>query len=142
MRLIVAVPAISLVMVMTFAQSARPQSDSEPKWQKVDQLCGQLDFARPTKKTIVVGGKKEERLYASPMKDAEVILHRGNSSDKACCGSNTALASTRSNKFGAFKFSGFPRGLYWLQVKRGNFTGAMPLRVTDDFNGKVCRDPS
>ncbi len=143
MRLVLAVPTIALVTVMGFSQSTpHPQSDSEPKWQKVDQVCGELEFATPTKKTIVVDGKTEARLYATPVKDAEVILYRASALDKTCCGSTAPVASTRSNRFGAFKFSGCPRGLYWLRVKRGSFTGAIPLRVTDDFNGKSCRDPS
>jgi len=38
-------------------------SNSEVKWQSVDQLCGQVELSGPTKKTIVVNGKRETRLY-------------------------------------------------------------------------------
>ena len=48
------------------------QSGEEPKWQTVDQLCGQLERAAPTKKTFVIGGKTETRLYATPVKEAQV----------------------------------------------------------------------
>lgn len=86
-----------------------PQSGGQANSQKVDQLCGDLKLVAPTKKTIVIDGKTEVRLYETPMDNAEVILYRGNALDKTCCGSAGPAASTRSNRFGRFEFSGFSR---------------------------------
>ena len=116
-------------------------STGEPQWQKVDQLCGQLELATPTKKTLIVNGKREERSYVTYLDDAEVSLYRGTRSDKECCGSEKPVAQTRSKRFGAFELLGLQRGLYWLQVKRGTLKGAIPLLVTDDFNAQRCRAP-
>jgi hypothetical protein len=116
-------------------------SAGEPQWQKVDQLCGQLELATPTKKTIVVNGKREERSYVTYVHDAEVSLYRGTHSDKECCGSEKPVAQTHSKRFGAFELLGLQHGLYWLQVKKGTLNGEIPLLVTDDFNARTCRAP-
>lgn len=131
---------MAIVSLMGLPQGAPPsQSGEQANWQKVDQLCGDLKLVAPTKKTIVIDGKREVRLYETLVEYAEVFVYRGNALDKTCCGSAGPVASTRSNRFGRFEFSGFPRGLYWLQVKKANFAGAIPLRVTDDFNAKGCQ---
>jgi hypothetical protein len=119
-----------------------PQSTDEPKWQKVDQLCGELELAAPTQKSIVVNGKAEIRLYSTPVKNAEVILYNGTATDKTCCGTSAPVARTRSTKFGAFEFSGFRRGLYWLRVETRNVNGVIPLQLTNDFSAKLCHAPS
>jgi hypothetical protein len=118
------------------------RSDTEVKWQTVDQLCGDVELAAPTKKTIVVNGKTETRLYVTQMRNAEVTLYKGAARDKACCGSAAPLARALSGRSGQFEFSGFQRGLYWLAVQKGSFSGAIPLQLTDDFNTKSCREPS
>jgi hypothetical protein len=134
---------VALQMQSSSAQSLpQTKSDGEVKWQNVDQLCGQVELAAPTKKTIVVNGKKETRLYNTPLKNAEVILYRGTATDKTCCGSLTPVARTRSGKLGEFDFSGFQRGLYWLQVREVSFVGAIPLKLTEDFSAKSCHAPS
>jgi hypothetical protein len=143
MRLVFAVPTVALATVMGLLQSkAHPPDDNEPQWQKVDQLCGDLEFATPKGKNIVVNGKTETNLYASPVKDAEVILYRGTALDKTCCADATRATRTRSNKFGKFEFSGFQSGWYWLRVNYGKLSATMPLEVTRDFDAKSCRDRS
>jgi|HubBroStandDraft_1064217.scaffolds.fasta_scaffold274452_2 hypothetical protein len=143
MRLAFAVPTVALATVMGLLQSkAHPPDDKGPQWQKVDQLCGDLEFATPKKKTIMVNGKTETDLYANPVKDAEVILYRGTALDKTCCAEATRATRTRSNKFGKFGFSGFQSGWYWLRVNEDNFTATIPLQVTRDFDSKSCGDRS
>jgi hypothetical protein len=114
----------------------------EVKWQSVDQLCGQVELSTPTKKIIVVNGKKETRLYATHVKNAEVMLYRATMDDKACCGTTAPMARTHSGRFGGFEFSGVQEGLYWLRVTKGSFAGAIPLRLTTDFDAKSCHAPS
>jgi hypothetical protein len=120
----------------------QPQSSEGPKWQKVDQLCGEVELAGPTKKSIVVNGKTEVRLYSTPVRNAEVALYRATATDKTCCAGSAPVARTRSNKIGVFEFSGFRRGLYWLKVRNGHVEGAIPLRLTDDFRAESCHAPS
>lgn len=127
---------------MAVSQAAsKAGATGEPQWQNVDQLCGQLELATPTKRTIVVNGKRKENSYVTYVKDADVVLYRGTHSDKVCCDSSERLARSRSRQFGAFEFSGFEPGLYWLQLKKGSLKGAIPLRVTDKFNARACRAP-
>jgi hypothetical protein len=136
-------PTIAIAIWVSSPQGVPPpQSNDGPKWQKVDQLCGELELAAPTKKSIVVNGKTEIRLYSTPVKNAEVILYNARASDKACCGNSAPLARTRSTKVGAFEFPGLSHGLYWLKVEAGNVNGAIPLQLTDDFNAKFCHAPS
>jgi hypothetical protein len=143
MRLTFAVPTVALGAVVGLLQSAPPpSSDNEPQWQKVDQLCGDLEFATPKEKTIVVNGKTETRLYANRVKEAEVIVYRGTASDKTCCADATPASRTRSNKIGEFEFSGFQNGWYWLRVRKGDFSATIPLHTTSDFDAKSCRDRS
>lgn len=133
---------IGLAIVICFPQSLlHLKSDSVPKWQKVDQLCGMLQLVMPTKETFLVYGKKESRLYATTVPDAEVTLYRGDVSDKGCCGDRALLARTRSKRHGTFEFEGFPRGLYWLRATKGRSNWTIPLRVTDNFDGKSCHAP-
>jgi len=121
---------------------AQLQSAIEVNWQSVDQFCGLVELSAPTKKTIVVDGKTETRLYATHIKNAELVLYEATTSDKACCGPTAPVARTRSGRFGEFHFSGVQKGLYWLQVTKGSFTGAIPLRLTNDFDAKRCHAPS
>ena len=143
MRPTLAVPTVALATLMGLLRSTpHPPNDNEQQWKKVDQLCGNLEFATPKKETIVVNGKTEVRLYANPVKDADVILYRGTASDKTCCADATRATRTRSNKFGKFEFSGFQSGWYWLRVNKADFSATIPLHVTRDFDAKSCRDRS
>lgn len=143
MKLMISLSIIAIAIWVHFPQGGpQPQSSEGPKWQRVDQLCGKVELAAPTKKSIVVNGRTEIRLYSTPVKNAELILYQGAATDKACCGSSAPIARTRSNNFGAFEFSGFQRGLYWLKVENGKLDGAIPLQLTDDFSAKSCRAPS
>lgn len=45
------------------------------------------------KKTIVIDGKTEVRLYETPVGYAELILNRGNALDKTCCGAHQGRTS-------------------------------------------------
>ena len=143
MRLTLAFPTVALATMMGLLQSTpHPPNDNELQWQKVDQLCGDLEFATPKKKTIVVNGKTETDLYANPVKNAQVILYRGTALDKTCCADATPATRTRSNKFGRFEVLGFRSGWYWLRVSEGDFGSTIPLHVTSDFDTKSCRDRS
>jgi hypothetical protein len=142
MKLITTLPTIAIAMLFPSLQGgSHPQSIEGPKWQGVDQLCGEVLLAAPTNKSIVVNGKPEIRLYSTPVKNAELTLYRATATDKTCCGSPAPAARTRSNNFGKFEFLGFHRGLYWLKVKNGNVNGAIPLQLTDEFSAKSCRAP-
>jgi hypothetical protein len=142
MKLTVPLLAIAIAMWVHSARGVpQAQSNGSPKWQRVDQLCGHVQLAAPSKKTVVVNGKTEVRLYSAPAKNADVALYQRSVTDKTCCGSSTALARTRSNNVGAFELSGFHRGLYWLEVKNGNVSGAIALELTDDFSAKSCHAP-
>src|SRR5271155_119704 len=139
MRLALAIPTIVLATMMGLLQSkAHPPNDNEPRWQNVDQLCGDLEFATPKRKTTVVKGKTQTGLYANPVKDAEVILYRGTALDKTCCADAMRATRTRSNKFGKFEFSGFQSGWYWVRVNDGEFSAIIPLQVARDFDVKSC----
>lgn len=130
-------------MAVAFPQSPPDSpSDNSPQWQKVDQLCGILVFATPKKKTIIVNGKTEIRLYADPVKDAEVTLYQGKAADKTCRDSTTPAGQTQSNNFGRFEFSGFQSGWYWLGVKKNDFIVTIPLHTTSDLDKKSCHDRS
>jgi hypothetical protein len=142
MKLTVWLLTIAIAIWISSRQAeSSPQSNDGPKWQRVDQLCGELELAAPTKKSIVVNGKTEIRLYSTPVRNAEVILYHATAADKTCC-TSAPLARTRSTKFGAFEFSGYIRGLYWLKIEAGTVNGAIPLQLTDDFNAKFCHAPS
>ena len=117
-------------------------SRGESQWQKTSQLCGVLEFATPKKKTIVVNGRTETRLYENPVEEADVLLYRGKVLDKTCCPDTTPTARTRSNRYGTFEFSGFQSGWYWLRVERDGLDVTIPLQVTSDPDIKFCRDPS
>src|SRR5712692_989924 len=140
MRLTLVLFAIG-IFGTAISQTASKPSLAEPQWQKADQLFGQLELVTPIKKMIVVNGRWEQRLYVSSLKDAEVNLYRGAHSDRACCRNSEILAHTRSRRFGAFEFTGFQRGLYWLQVRRGSLNRAIPLLVTENFKAETCHAP-
>ncbi len=118
-----------------------PAGTAQPQWQKVDQLCGQLEITKPTIKTIIVNGKRQERSYETYLNDAEVHLYRGADLDTARSGVGKPLAHTRSLRFGAFELPGFEHGLYWLEVKKGNLRSEIPLLVKEDFNARKCHAP-
>lgn len=142
MNLLRAISTLILAAGTAFSQAeTTPAGSAQPHWQKVDQLCGQLELTKPANKTIIVNGKREERSYETYLNDAEVFLHRGANSDTECCGGGKTLAHTRSRRFGAFELPGFEHGLYWLEVKKGNLRSEIPLRVTEDFNARKCHAP-
>ena len=134
-------PVIFLVVVSTASSQVGKKTSGldHSEWQKVDQLCGQLELTKPTMKTIIVNGKREQRSYVTHLSDAEVLLYRAANSDTRCCGSERLFAHTRSSHFGAFELPGFGPGLYWLQVKKGDLRSEIPLLVTEDFNARKCR---
>ena len=141
MKPLLAISTLFLAASAVFLQTETMKTTAQPLWQKVDQLCGQLELAEPTNKTIMVNGKHEERSDVTYVNDAEVFLYRGTLSDKECCGSGLPLGRTRSKRFGAFELVGFRHGLYWLQVKKGKLKGEIPLLVTHDFNARNATLP-
>jgi hypothetical protein len=141
-------PIIVAVLVLVswrpgFPQvTARPESGGEPRWQTVDQVCGQVELAAPTHKQVVVGGKTETQLWATHLTGADLLLYPGSRIETECCGNKEALERTQSNKYGSFYFSIFRRGYYWLRIKKGSLDVKIPLQVTRDFSDKVCHDHS
>jgi hypothetical protein len=122
----------------TFSQTLQKlESLRMPDWQVVDQLCGQLELSQPTQKTIVVKNKRETPFYTTYLSD-----YRAGVSDGACCGSARPVAHTYSGRNGAFEFSQFQIGLYWLQVKKGHLERAIPVKVTRTFDARLCHDSS
>lgn len=113
----------------------------QPQWQKIDQLCGQVELERPTSKKIIVNGKAETRLYTTYLEGATLTLFSAHEGQAACCEPN-ATASTRSGRYGAFEFRRVPKGMYWLRVQQGGLSRVVPIRLTEDFNVRVCRSPS
>lgn len=137
--------AILLVVIAetTFSQTPlKSESPHEPHWQSVDQLCGQIELSAPTKKTIVCDNKTETRLYATYLRDADVFLYSATAGEGTCCGSAGPIARTRSRQSGAFEFSQFRGGLYWLQVRKGTLEKTIPVRVIRDFDAGLCHDSS
>ena len=108
MKALFTISVIFLAVGNPFQQvESNSPGPAQLEWQKVDQLCGQLELTKPTNKTIIVNGKREGRPYETYLNDAEVLLHRGTSSDTHCCGSGKPLAHTRSKRFGTFELPGF-----------------------------------
>src|SRR5712672_809478 len=78
MKLIITLSVAAIaIWVHSLQNVSQSQSNEGPKWQRVDQLCGEVELAAPTKKSIVVNGKTEVRLYTTRVKNAEVILYPG-----------------------------------------------------------------
>jgi hypothetical protein len=117
------------------------RSHGKSEWQKTDQLCGELEFATPKEKRIIVNGRKETRLYENPVKEADVLLYRGTVLDKTCCPDATPAARTQSDRFGRFEFSGFQSGWYWLRVEKDPLDVTIPVQITGDFDAELCRAP-
>ena len=122
--------------------TSRPESGGEPRWQIVDQVCGQVELAAPTRKQVVVNGKTETQLWATHLIAAELVLHPGSRNETKCCGSKKVLERTRSNRYGAFYLSAFHRGYYWLRISKGSLNVAIPLQVTRSFDREACHDHS
>jgi hypothetical protein len=116
-------------------------ADEKVQWQDIDQLCGQLQFETPQKKTIIVGGKSESRLYTAYLQDASVALYPATSAEKECCAA-TPIATAQSRKYGAFEFKGVGPGYYWLRVQKNGVTRVIPVHVTEAFDSKACYDSS
>ncbi|PYY08086.1 MAG: hypothetical protein DMG61_24205 [Acidobacteria bacterium] len=137
-----------LAAFTVFASSAlllqlapKANSDVQPQWQTIDQLCGQLELAAPKKKRIIVNGKAELRLYTAYLETATMTLYPAISRDKQCC-DGKPIATTQSRKHGAFEFEGVQPGAYWLRVQKNELTCLIPIRITHDFDRKACQCPS
>jgi hypothetical protein len=129
---------------ISLAQAAPPNraSNSSLQWQKVDQLCGQVELAAPTKKEIVVNGKAETRLYATHVTDAELVLYSGSRDENKCCRQQKVLERTKSNRYGSFYLTAFRMGYYWLQITKGTLNVFIPIEVTHEFDSTSCHDHS
>jgi hypothetical protein len=117
------------------------ESRDQTPWQVMDQLCGQLEWAAPKTKQVVVGGKAESRSYTVYLEGATMSQYPATSSEKECCDAKP-MATVRSRKYGAFEFEGVPHGVYWLRVQKNELNRLIPVRITHDFDVKACRDPS
>ena len=111
------------------------------EWQDIDQLCGELQLEAPGKKTIVVDGKTESRLYTAYVEEATIALYPATAAEKECC-DGTPIATTRSRNYGAFEFKSVRPGYYWLRVQKNAFVRLIPIHLRSVFNQKVCYDSS
>jgi hypothetical protein len=129
---------------ISLAQAAPPNraSNSNLQWQRVDQLCGQVELAAPTKKEIVVNGKAETRLYATHLTNAELVLYSGSRDENKCCRQQKVLERTKSNRRGSFYLTAFHIGYYWLQIRKGTLNVFIPIEVTHEFDPTSCHDYS
>jgi hypothetical protein len=118
-----------------------PGSNVQPLWQEIDQFCGQLELASPSKRQIVVNGKSQLTLNTVYMERASMTLFAVASPEDRCCGA-TPVASAQSRRYGAFELEGVNSGKYWLRVQKDDLTYLIPVRVTQRFDQKICRDPS
>ena len=125
------------LLLLTGARAQLRQQDSEPHWQKIDQLCGQLQFVTP--KENVIG--MESRFRVAYLMNADLSLYVASPKDNQCCGTKT-LATVQSDRYGSFRFRGIGSGNYWLRVQKDGKEYIVPLEVTADFNQKTCLDPS
>jgi len=111
------------------------------QWQDVDQLCGQLQLKFPEKRTILVDGRTESRLYSAYLQNATVIVYPAANANKGCCGAKS-IATTHSRKYGEFEFKGLAPGYYWLQVQKDAETRVIPVHLNRNFSEKSCSDSS
>jgi hypothetical protein len=116
-------------------------ADEKVQWQDVDQLCGQLQLEAPEKKTIIVDGKREFRLYTAYLQDATITLYPATYAEKRCCATVPA-ATAQSRKYGAFEFKAVQPGYYWLRVQNNGLTRLIPVHVTSTFSETSCSDSS
>lgn len=138
MKRFLAIPMIAATLV---ARAQDRLADQLQQWQPIDQLCGQIELEHPTIKKIVVRGKPETRLYTTHLEGASSTLYSADSTQNQCCGTKI-IATARSGRYGAFEFERVPQGVYWLRVEKGELDRIVPIRVTHDFDARVCRDSS
>jgi hypothetical protein len=91
----------ALVLVAAPLPALPSSAREEIRWKDVDQLCGRLQLEAPEKKTIVVDGKSESRLYTAYLRDA-ITLYSAKKAEQECC-SASPIATARSRKFGTFE---------------------------------------
>ncbi|HXY51475.1 MAG TPA: hypothetical protein VEI01_18650 [Terriglobales bacterium] len=116
-------------------------ADEKVQWLDVDQLCGQLQLETPEKKTIIVDGKTESRLYTAYLGDATITLYPATSAENECC-ATSPIATVRSRKYGAFEFKGVQPGYYWLRVQKNGIPRLIPVHLRGSFSEKSCSDSS
>ena len=127
-------------MFLLIASSLYPpssQAEEQVHWQDVDQLCGQLQLEAAEKRTIVVDGRTETRLYEAYLRGATVTLYPATKADKECCAAGS-IATAISRKYGAFEFKGILPGYYWLRVQKNGVTHVIPVHLTTAFNETSC----
>jgi hypothetical protein len=131
-----------LATCSVFAQGPETQqAEPGPRWQRIDQLCGQLELAAPIQKQLLVGGEREARMYVSHVEHASMALFRAVADESRCCRSEP-IDVAQSGQYGSFRFEGVRKGRYWLRVRKDAFEYFIPLEVTADFDARTCRDVS
>ncbi len=88
-----------------------------------------------------MNGKSEERLYVAYLEGASLALYAQTSLEEGCC-TGKPLATTQSRKHGSFSLEGVQQGAYWLRLQKNQLIRLIPIRVTKNFDEKLCRDPS
>ena len=72
------------------------KADEQVQWQRVDQLCGQLQLETAEKRTIVVDGRTESRLYTAYLPGATVTLYPATKAEKECCAASPIATAGRA----------------------------------------------
>ncbi|HUA16474.1 MAG TPA: hypothetical protein VMG31_14350 [Verrucomicrobiae bacterium] len=126
-------------MVAASVSTPAVNASEKIQWQDVDQLCGQLQLEAPEKKTIIVDGKGESRLYTAYLPDAIVTLYPAKKTEKECCAA-TPIATARSRKYGSFELKAVQPGYYWLRVQKGELMRVIPVHLTSPFSEESCSD--
>jgi hypothetical protein len=129
----------SLFVLLLATAFAQQEPDSEPHWLKIDQLCGQLQFAVPENGPVRIGAPS--RFRAPFLTNASLSLYAARPREKRCCGAKP-IATVQSNEYGGFHFQGLRSGNYWLRVQKDGREYIVPLRITSDFNQRTCFDTS
>jgi hypothetical protein len=117
------------------------KADEQVQWQDVDQLCGQLQLEAAEKRTIVVDGRTESRLYTAYLPGATVTLYPATKAEKECCAAGP-IATAVSRKYGAFEFKGVQPGYYWLRVQKNGVMQVIPVHLKSTFSKTSCSDSS
>ena len=133
----------AIFMSCVFLVGISLAADGAPDWQNVDQLCGQVQSVKDTKRVIrQKDGRVETHLYETPIRNAKISLYRAVAAEGKCCDDKQLKAETVSGRWGSFVFRNVDKGKYWLVVGKENRRYEMPIFLTADYNEHCCDDPN
>ncbi|MGH9777411.1 MAG: hypothetical protein ACRD5I_03275 [Candidatus Acidiferrales bacterium] len=109
-------------------------------WQRMNQLCGEVQLGVATMKVIrTQEGKIEERLYETPLPNAKIVLYKAVDLNTACCNKAQRIGETVSNRYGRFEFHGNPAGHYWLVVYMKDREVHVPV-IAEAYKQENCEE--